>query len=97
MRAMAEDRPKISVIVPNWNGKRFPAGVTEILEKSEPRYCNTETGQGYFQNLAIADDKNLGVTEEFTLGEVLVSSGNACGQPSKGPLQGFFSTLARFL
>jgi len=59
--------------------------------------CITETGQGYFQNLAIADYRKLGVTEEFTLGEVLISSGNACSQPLKVPLQCFSSTLARFL
>ncbi len=72
----------------------------------------TETGQGYFQNLAIADYRKLGVTEEFTLGEVLISSGNVCSQPLKVPLQCFGkipaalcggfpakppSTLARFL
>jgi len=61
------------------------------------RYCITETGQGYFQNLAIADYRKLGVIEEFALGEVLISYGNARSQPLKVPLQCFSSTLTRFL
>jgi hypothetical protein len=36
----------------------------------------------------------LGVTEDVTFGEVLGSSGNACSQPSKVPLQSLGEILA---
>jgi hypothetical protein len=65
-----------------------------LLFRITPDVVFTETGQGYFQNLAIADYRKLGGTREFTLGEVLISSGNACSQPLKVPLQCFWKIPA---
>ena len=40
--------------------------------------------------------RRLGVIEDVTFGEVLVSTGKACSQLPKVPLQRFFNTPARF-
>jgi hypothetical protein len=56
--------------------------LTQILQYRTP-------GGGIFKPLQLRIIRKLGVTEEFTLSEVLVLPGNAWSRLIKVPLQGF--------
>src|SRR4030043_86779 len=61
-----------------------------------PDVAISNPGRGTFKPLQLRIFRKVRVTEDITLGEVPVLPKNACSQLPKGPLQGFFSTPARF-
>jgi len=89
-----------------------PCGTNSFKRKVIPDVALPKPGKATSKTLQLRIIRELGVTEEFTLGEVLISYGNGCSQLLKVPLQCFGkipaalcggfparppSTLARFL
>jgi hypothetical protein len=55
----------------------------------DPNIALPKAGSGISKTLQLRIFRKLGVIEDFTLGEVLVSSGNGCSQLPNVPLQRF--------
>jgi len=69
----------------------------EIVSNLNPDVALPNPGKSTSKTLQLRIFRRLGVIEDVTFGEVLVSPGKACSQVPKVPLQRFSSTPARFL